>query len=247
MSTNRAPLAPESSKNIEMISPSPLTGSLLRTYNTIFQHPLSHNLKWRHVHALFRHLGKVEEEHNGNLKVTRNGESMILQPPRTKDVAEMEELVALRHFLERSETAESPAEDKGTHWLLVIDHHAARLFRSVMSGIIPQRLLAHEPDEHFGHAQDSRNFTRGKEKHAPNNFFEPVAKVLQAAGRLLIFGTGTGNSSEMDQFISWLKLHHPELAKRIVGSLVVDEHHLTDGELLARAREFYANHPSPLP
>ena len=60
-------------------------------------------------------------------------------------------------------------------------------------------------------------------------------------GRMLILGTGTGTSSEMDQFVAWLKLHHPDLAKRIIGSLVVDEHRLTDGQLLAKAGEFYAN------
>jgi len=45
----------------------------------------------------------------------------------------------------------------------------------------------------------------------------------------------------MEQFIAWMKNHHPELAKRIVGSLVVDEHHLTEGQLLAKAKDFYAN------
>jgi hypothetical protein len=49
----------------------------------------------------------------------------------------------------------------------------------------------------------------------------------------------------MDQFIAWLKLHHPEPASRIIGSLVVDEHHLTENQLLATAREFYANYGMP--
>lgn len=44
----------------------------------------------------------------------------------------------------------------------------------------------------------------------------------------------------MDQFIAWLKSHHTALAKRIIGSLAVDEHHLTEDQLLAKAREFYA-------
>ena len=48
-------------------------------------------------------------------------------------------------------------------------------------------------------------------------------------------------SSEMDQFVAWVKVHHPKLAKRIIGSLVEDERHLTDGQLLAKAREFYKN------
>ena len=224
-----------------MTSTATLTGSLLRTYNTIFQHPISHNLEWRHVHALFRHLCEVEEQQpNGNLKVSRNGQTLVLHPPRTKDVAETDELLSLRHFLERSEpTLPDPKADP-THWLLVIDHHEARLFRSEMHGTIPQRLLPHEPDEFFRHAQNSQNLSRGKERPDPNSFFGPVAKALQSAGPILIFGTGTGTSSEMEQFVAWAKLHHPDLAARIIGSLAVDEHHLTTDQLLATARAFYA-------
>ena len=210
-----------------------LTGSHLRTYNAIFQHPISHNLGWNDVHALFRQLGQVEEEPNGNLKVTRNGQVLVLHPPRTKDVAETDELMALRHFLERSETTPPATNEKDAHWLLVIDHHEARIFRSEMSGAIPQRIVPHKLEDDFRPAH-------GQEKPDQNSFFEPVAKGLQAAGQILIFGTGTGRSSGMDQFIAWLKLHHAELAKRIVGSLVVDEHHLTEGQLLVKAREFYA-------
>jgi hypothetical protein len=57
---------------------------------------------------------------------------------------------------------------------------------------------------------------------------------------VLIFGTGKGKSSEMEQFAGWLKIHHPDLVKRIIASIVVDEHHMTDGQLLEKAREFYA-------
>jgi hypothetical protein len=87
--------------------------------------------------------------------------------------------------------------------------------------------------------------SRGKEKPDPNTFFEPVAKALQGTGELLVFGTGTGKSSEMEQFVAWLGLHHPELARRIIGSVVVDEHHLTESQLLAKAREFYATARKP--
>jgi hypothetical protein len=50
----------------------------------------------------------------------------------------------------------------------------------------------------------------------------------------------------MDQFIAWLKLHHADVANRIIGSLVVDEHHLTENQLLAKAREFYARTATPV-
>ena len=147
-----------------MTSPASLTGSQLRTYNTIFQHPVSHNLEWRHVRVLLETLGEITEE----------------------------------------------------------------------------------PDDYFRHAHNSKDFSRGQEKPDPNSFFGSVAKALQAPGRILVFGTGTGTSSEMEQFIAWAELHHPELAKRIIGCLVVDEHHLSLDQLLAKAREFYASAGMPL-
>jgi hypothetical protein len=221
----------------------PLTGSHLRTYNTIFQHPISHNLEWRAVHSLLGNLGQIAEEPNGNFKATRNGQILVLHPPRAKDVAEMDEIMALRHFLERSETAPPATNEEEAHWLLVINHHEARIFRAEMHAAIPLQILPHEPDDYFRHAHNSKEVARGKEKPDPNSFFEPVAKALLAPGKVLIFGAGTGTSSEMDQFIAWVEVHHPELAGRIIGSLVVDEHHLTDGQLLAEARDFYKNRP----
>jgi len=218
-----------------------LTGTHLRTYKTIFQHPISHNLGWQDVHALFRQLGQVEEEPNGNLKVTRNGQTLVLHPPRTKDVSETDEVMSLRHFLERSDTLPPESPEQEAHWLLVIDHHEARIFRSEMHGTIPVQILPHKPEDYFRHAHNSKEVSRGQEKPDPNSFFEPVARVLQGAGQILIFGTGTGTSSEMAQFVAWAKSHHPELSARIIGSLTVDEHHLTTDQLLAKAREFYAN------
>jgi hypothetical protein len=127
--------------------------------------------------------------------------------------------------------------------LLVIDHHSARIFRSKIHGAPPRRILPYDPKEYFRHAPDSEEDSRGKEKPEPNSFFEPVAEAMQTASQILIFGTGTGTSNEMDQFIAWLKFHHPPLAGRIIGSLVVNERHLTNDQLLAKARDFYANPP----
>jgi len=223
-----------------MTSTAQLTGSHLRTYRTIFQHPISHNLGWHDVHALFRHIGQVEEEPNGNLKVTRNGQLLVLHPSRGKDVDTTEEVMALRHFLERSEATPPAASAADHHWLVVIDHQGARIFRSEVKDSLPEKILPHDPDEYFRHAHNSKDFSRGQEKPDPNSFFEPVAKALQSGGPILLFGTGTGTSSEMEQFVAWLKKHRADIAARIIGSLTVDEHHLTEGQLLAAARVYYA-------
>jgi len=218
-----------------------LTGSNLRTYQTIFQHPASHNLGWRDVHALFAQIALVEPQANGNLKVTRNGQTLVLHPPRTKDVAETEELMALRHFLKLSEEAPTTSGSE-PRWLLLIDHRQARLFRTEMIGVVDETILPHEPSEYFRHEKNSENVSRGQEKPDPNTYFTPVAKALGEVGPILVFGSGTGKSSEMDRFVAWLTSHHPQTAARVIGSVVVDGHHQTDGQLLARAREFYAHH-----
>ena len=224
-----------------MKTTTPLTNSHQRTFDRIFQHPISHNLEWRDVHALLGEMGNVTKEHNGSLKVTRNGQTLVLHPTSKKDVSEMDEVMNLRHFLERSEMASPQKNEKTIHWLLVIDHHEARIFQSELEGAQVHRLLPYEPKPYFRHAEDSKEVSMGQEKPDPNTFFEPLAKILATAGQILVFGTGTGTSSEMDQFIGWLKHHHPQEAQRIIGSVVVDEHHLTEGELLAKARDFYGS------
>jgi hypothetical protein len=224
-----------------MKSISQLSGSHLRTYQTIFQHPITHNLEWRQVYALLNAISDVVDESNGNMRVTRNGVSMVLQPSHSKDVAESRTVMELRHFLQRSEAAAPPAAEDQIHWLIVIDHRGARIFRSEVHDAVPSSVLPHEPDKYFRHAHHSRDFTRGQEKPDPNSFFGPVADEIHAPGPILIFGTGTGAASEMEQFSGWLKLNRAELAARVIGCATVDEHHLTENELLAKAREFYAN------
>jgi hypothetical protein len=96
---------------ISMNSTTSLSGSHLSTYERIFQHPISHNLEWREVHAMFKEPCDVEKESNGNLKVTRNGHSLVLHSTSDKDVTEMDEVMALRHFLERSESPQGTSSN----------------------------------------------------------------------------------------------------------------------------------------
>jgi hypothetical protein len=36
-----------------------------------------------------------------------------------------------------------------------------------------------------------------------------------------------------------LKHHHPDIARQVVGTVIVDRNHLTEDQLLAQARELY--------
>jgi len=44
----------------------------------------------------------------------------------------------------------------------------------------------------------------------------------------------------MDQLLANLSGHHPDVAAKVIDSVVVDAHHTTENQLLAKAREFYA-------
>jgi hypothetical protein len=219
--------------------PSALTGTHLRTYERIFQHPLSHNLAWRDVLALFSHLGDVGMETNGHRKITRNGQVLVLPVANVKDVAEADELMKLRHFLEASEPGPAEPKQRPALVLVVIDHEKARVFPMEMNGAAPQLIVPYTTEEHFRQAHAARDYASGKENPAPHDFFEQIAAALRGAGEILLFGPGTGTSSEMEQFTHWLKKHHRDLAPQIIGTVAIDEHHLTEPQLEAKAKEFY--------
>jgi hypothetical protein len=219
-----------------------LSGSHRTTYDAIFQHPISRNLIWRDVRSMLAALpGAAQEERNGTLKVTRNGHGVILHEPLRKNVTDIHELMQLRRFLENSEpTAESPMTDEA-HLLVVIDHRLARIYRTERHGSVPQRVVPYDRSgggRHLHYVQDDSNGQRVPEI---KSFYEAVANTLQDADKILLFGSGTGASSAMEQLLAALKRDHKAIADRVVGCVVVDEPHLTEDQLLARAREFYAS------
>jgi hypothetical protein len=46
----------------------------------------------------------------------------------------------------------------------------------------------------------------------------------------------------MDRLLADLKKNHQDVAGHVIGSIVIDEHHQTEGELLAKARELFLRH-----
>jgi hypothetical protein len=230
------------SKGTENKMDSQLSTTHQKTYQHIFQHPLPHNLQWREVWSMLNAMpdANAVEDTDGKLKVTRNGQTLTLHRPRGKDLADNEELMQIRHFLERSGSpAPSPAKT-GTHLLVVIDHREARIFSTELHGSVPQRITPYDPFG-FGRAlhynQDDSN---GQRKPEQKSFYEAIAKTLQGANQILLFGTATGASSAMEQLLADLKKNHKEIAAKITNSITVDEHHLTEDQLLAKARELFA-------
>ena len=145
--------------------------------------------------------------------------------------------------MESQSTGSHPPQPdaKGVHLLVVIDHREARIFKTELKGSVPERITPFDPHGFGRYLHSVTDDSNGQRKPERKSFYEAVAKSLKCAGQVLLFGTGTGASSAMEQLIAHLKHHHADVARCIVGSVAVDEHHLTDGQLLARAREFYSS------
>ncbi|ACB74527.1 hypothetical protein [Opitutus terrae] len=221
-----------------MNSTAALTGSHLRTYQKIFENPASREVAWSDVHSLFRQLGAVEINPDGVLTVARNGQSLILHAPHSHAVADTADLLSLRNFLARSEP---PAKVNGraARWLVVIARHEARIYRSAGPRAVAQLIRPPMSEETFCQSYSTRYGSTSRRQGEPSSLYEPVAGVLSGAGQVFIF-CGTGTSTELDQFTTWLQQHRPELARRIVGSLVVNERTLSEDQLLAKARVYFA-------
>ena len=226
-----------------------LSAAHMATYDMIFQHPISRNLEWRELRSMLGALSDSVEDHDQNVKFHRNGQTLVVHPPRRKDFSDIAELMNVRRFLERSATPSpaAPAGAGGAHLLVVIDHRLARIYKAELHGSIPQRIIPFDQNGSGRHLHYVENDSNGQRKPEQRSFYEAVARTLGNAENILVFGSGTGASSAMDQLLVQLRQHHATIAKRVVRTVVVDEQHLTEDQLLAKARAIYAKMNSTAP
>ncbi len=210
------------------------------TYKAIFQHPIAHNLQWHDVRSMLDALGEITEEHNGNLKFTRHGEVLVLHPPKHKDLSDITEVMKIRHFLERSSVPIQATFAEGDHLLVVINHREARIYRTELHGSVPERITPYDPDGKRRHLHNVDDDANGQRQPELKSYYEAIAQTLRDAEKILIFGSSTGASSAMEALLTDLKENHPDLAARVIGAIVVNEPHMTEDQLLAEARSFYA-------
>jgi hypothetical protein len=180
------------------------------------------------------------EEHEGNqIRLSMNGQTLVLHRPRDKDIPD-EDLIRARRFLE-SAAAAAPAQPvpAGEHLLVVIDHREARIYAAELHGTVPHRIIPYDP---FGFGRElhyNQDDSNGQRKPERKSFYEAVAKTLLGAKEIVMFGTGTGASSAMEELVRDLRKHHHVVADKILATIAVDEHHLTEAQLLAKARDLF--------
>lgn len=204
------------------------------TYEAIFHLPTVHNLSWHEVQSLLDTLAETTESGHDSFRAVRAGQEVTLHSPRSKEFATADDLITLRRFL--AQTSDPPASGV----LVVIDHREARVYRSVEHGAAPERIAPDDPTGHRRHLHSRHEETDGKRVPVRRSYFDAVALALRGADRVLLFGSGTGESSAMEQLMTNLKDHHGDVAALVAGCIVIDARHRTESQLLAQAREFFA-------
>ena len=151
----------------------------------------------------------------------------------------MAELMKIRHFLASSSSEQTPAFPSGKNLLVVIDHREARIFESEISDSAPIKLTPYDPHGFGRHVHNIHDHAKGQHHPVPKSFFEGVAKHLKGVDHVLVLGVGSGGGSAMNELMAELWENHKDLFEHVIGSEAVDEQHLTENQLLAKARDFY--------
>jgi hypothetical protein len=209
-------------------------------YRELFQHPAPRNLQWREVASLLRSISdvQVEETPHGDMKLVRNGRSLVVHPPKHKDFDDIEQVMQLRHFLDSTGSGADVGSAGDSPVVIVIDHHEARIYHADLDGTVPKRIVPYDPFGFGRHTRPHADGLNGKRPRELKSYYEAIVKTIQNAKMILIFGEGVGGSSAMDELVLELKQRHPDLAQKVVHTVRVDEHHLTEDQLLSKSREF---------
>ncbi|HLL27544.1 MAG TPA: translational machinery protein [Xanthobacteraceae bacterium] len=116
------------------------------------------------------------------------------------------------------------------HMAVWIDHHEARVFG--LNAERYDRVLV-RPRNAAEHLHHKANTTGSGRTPEDQEFYRDVAKAIASAGAVLVMGPASAKT----EFLKHLEKHEPNLLPKIAGVEGAD--HMTDGEVVARARKHF--------
>ena len=237
------------------------------TIEGLYRHPITHNMEWSAVVALFEKLGTVDHKGHNELAFGLGGEHHRLHKPHSKDLT-AQEVMAFRHMLTRagwapqtvSNAGVAPSGTPGTPMrdapdllpdlLVVVDHHEARLYHlDVRSAALVDHVIRPFDPHHLLHHVSHNDQAREQRQRTPEDhaFYETIAQAVAQAGAIVVIGHGAGRSNAAHHLIEFLHRHHPLLAGKVVCEVVADLSGLTEPQLLDLGRRaLTAGTPSTL-
>jgi len=230
-----------------------------KTLQALFSHPLQHGVRAAKVEALLRQLGaEITKLSDSRLQIRlpQGGETWIHSGGGHHPDLDSEAVMRVRHFLQ--EAGISPAHPEGeaasargdqSHRLVLhLNHHQTDVFSFDGKEVEQASLRPHGlwgSGENLSHRHD-RDIA-GQRAPRDNEYLARITAALAKADAVLLLGHGSGESDMRQVLLHYLENHHRELLDRIVGIETLNDDGLTDGELLALAREHFGNLPHRRP
>ena len=178
--------------------------------------------------------------HGGNEYVFTVGtQRAFFKEPQTHELG-VEEVARLRKFLRDAGPTRASVEAKQPcRMVVVIDHHAAHVYRD-LSGMVPEAEETIRPYDPFGfhhHLIDKKEaHYKGERVPEEKSFYEEIAKDLTPAGEIVLIGHGTGQSSALEHLAEYLKESHHDIARHVLATETTDLSALTAPEIEAIAK-----------
>jgi len=125
--------------------------------------------------------------------------------------------------------------------VVALTFNSADVYHGDLPGTTPEHIKADTHQGRLSRRHSTRGSAGGRYQRADESYWRTLAEHLQDDRHILLLGHGRGHSNAMVQFVAWAAKHDHRLSERIVGAIEADVEHLTDGEILARAREFFGD------
>ena len=227
-----------------------LSKSCLTTLDAIYRHPLSHNLEWADVIALFAKLGSVDHKSNNDHVFSVGDEHHLMHAAHGKDLR-TDDMIAFRHMLTRAgwspETARPappgvalPKPPESLPDLLVaIEHRQAQIYQlDLTAGDQSMHAIRPYDPHHFLHhlSHKDQPAERGQRVAEDLSFYARIAEALRLAGRIVVVGHGTGHANAGHRLVAYLKLRHKDIFQKLTLEVEADLSSLTLPQLLVLGR-----------
>jgi hypothetical protein len=208
-------------------------------HQSLLHGKLPRSLHWSDAIDLIGHIGQVQAQGGDEFAFVVGTRRELFKRPHTPEFG-VEEVSRLRKFLKEAGSESPPPQfEQPCRMVVVIDHHAAHIFRD-QGASRPKDEISIEPYDphHFHHHLVHRKEAHYKGDRVPEetSFYEEVATALLPAIEIVLVGHGIGKSSAVDALAEYLKKHDGEMFHRVKAIERADLSALTAPEIEAIAK-----------
>lgn len=109
-------------------------------------------------------------------------------------------------------------------------------------GSVPRVILSDDPHREQRHVRPSQDNHMHHRRIDDPSFYAAVAESVSGASEVLLIGHGKGKANAMLSFVQYLERRQPKVARLVTGAMASNLEAMTEGEILAMAREWWAEH-----